>query len=257
MIGRPGVVWSRVLTGAAGRFAFPGVVLSSRPAVRLRLSEVLFVSDMFTGLVEGRGIVRSIREDGPGVELLIEPPSDAVCDDTDAVQIGESIAINGCCLTLVGSNDSCWTFQAGAETLSRTNLGELKAGDPVNLERSLPANARVGGHFVQGHIDDVGRVNAIEQDGEWVNLWFDVPVRLTRQMVEKGSIAVDGVSLTLVCVEQQRFSVALIPHTLEITTLGVRSVGDTVNIETDILGKYIEKMLHPDSTATVGSDEQT
>lgn len=208
---------------------------------------------MFTGLVEGLGVVRSIRQEGPGVELVIQPPGGAVRDAADAVQVGESVAINGCCLTVVRAGGDGWSFQAGSETLSRTNLGELRSGDPVNLERSLPVNARIGGHFVQGHIDGVGRVNAIERDGEWVNMWFEVPERLTRQMVEKGSVAVDGVSLTLVCVEQRRFSVALIPHTLEITTLGKRAVGDSVNIETDILGKYIEKMLHPDMDTAAGT----
>lgn len=201
---------------------------------------------MFTGIVEGLGIVRSIRRDGPGLELIIEPPSPAEPHDADPPRIGESIALNGCCLTVVGVDADGWTFQAGAETLSRTSLGNLKLGDPVNVERSLTATARIGGHFVQGHVDGLGRVSAIERDGEWVNMRFDVPERLTRQMVEKGSIAVDGVSLTLVAVESRRFSVALIPHTLEVTTLGVRAVGDPVNVETDILGKYIEKMLHPE-----------
>jgi riboflavin synthase len=211
---------------------------------------------MFTGIVEGLGIVRAIREDGPGLELLIEPPSGAVRDAADGVRIGESIAVNGCCLTVVRADAQGWAFQAGAETLSRTNLGELRTGDRVNLERSLTADARIGGHFVQGHIDDVGRVSEIEREGEWINMWFAVPEKLTRQMVEKGSVAVDGVSLTLVHVERRRFSVALIPHTLEVTTLGVRGVGDAVNVETDILGKYIEKMLHPDTAPPDGNDTQ-
>lgn len=200
---------------------------------------------MFTGIVEGLGIVRSIREDGPGRELVIAPPPCTVRDD---VRIGESIAINGCCLTVIRLDGDGWAFQAGAETLSRTNLGQLRPGDSVNLERSLTADARIGGHFVQGHIDDVGRVTAILKDGEWVEMWFEVSERLTRQMVEKGSVAVDGVSLTLVDVERLRFSVALIPHTLENTTLGARRIGDAVNVETDILGKYIEKMLAPETT---------
>lgn len=199
--------------------------------------------------------MRDIREDGPGLELLIEPPANPVQGAADAVQVGESVAINGCCLTVVRADGQGWAFQAGAETLSRTNLGELRTGDRVNLERSLTANARIGGHFVQGHIDDVGNVLEIERDGEWVNMWFEVSDKLTRQMVEKGSVAVDGVSLTLVHVERRRFSVALIPHTLQVTTLGVRGVGDAVNIETDILGKYIEKMLHPDSAPATGNTQ--
>jgi riboflavin synthase len=136
-----------------------------------------------------------------------------------------------------------WTFQAGPETLSRTNLGLLRPGDRVNLERALAADARLGGHFVQGHIDGCGSVERILRDGPWVTIWFRVPADLTAQMVSKGSVAVDGVSLTLVEVEAERFSVALIPHTLEVTTLGARVEHDRVNIETDILGKYVQKML--------------
>lgn len=197
---------------------------------------------MFTGIVEGQGTVQSLRPEGPGVVLAIAPPHETLSDGDDA-RVGDSIAINGCCLTVVATRDQCWSFQAGEETLSRTSLGGLKAGDAVNLERSLPANGRLGGHFVQGHIDGQGHVDAIDRDGEWTTMWFRVPARLTRQMVEKGSVAVDGVSLTLVCVERDRFSVALIPHTLTVTTLGRRRIGDPVNIETDIIGKYLEKLI--------------
>lgn len=192
---------------------------------------------MFTGLVEGQGKLLQIEPDGPGVRLLIEPFPSA--RDT---ALGDSIAINGCCLTVIDLNGG-WSFQAGTETLSRTTLGVLRVGDRVNLERSLPADGRLGGHFVQGHVDGVGRVAAIDREGDWIVMRFVVPAALTRQMVSKGSIAVDGVSLTLVDVTSDQFSVALIPHTLEVTTLGRRGVGDGVNIETDILGKYLEKML--------------
>jgi riboflavin synthase len=196
---------------------------------------------MFTGLVDGRGTVAGVSPDGPGVRLEIVPPVAMTADD--AAHIGDSIAINGCCLTVVSLDGGRWSFQAGTETLSRTNLGRLRTSDTVNLERSLRADARLGGHFVQGHVDAVGTVEAIDRDGEWVTMWFRVPPQLTRQMVSKGSIAVDGVSLTLVAVESDRFSVALIPHTLEATTLGDRRVGDAVNIETDILGKYVQKLV--------------
>ena len=138
-----------------------------------------------------------------------------------------------------------WSFQAGHETLAKTNLGRLKLGDAVNLERAMPSNGRFGGHIVQGHVDGVGRVAAIEPHGEWADYWFEVPERLAAQMVEKGSIAVDGISLTLVKVERTRFQVMLIPHTLAMTTLGRRAVGDEVNIETDILAKYVQKLLTP------------
>lgn len=136
-----------------------------------------------------------------------------------------------------------WTFQAGEETLSKTNLGQLQLGDAVNLERSLPANGRLGGHFVLGHVDGVGTVDSIDQSGDWVTMWFRVPASLGELMVSKGSVAVDGVSLTLVNVEPNRFSVALIPHTLAVTTLGQRQVGDAVNLETDVLGKYVKKFV--------------
>lgn len=198
---------------------------------------------MFTGLVEGMGKVAVIKPDGPGVNVSISPPDSMQSQPDDPVRVGDSVAINGCCLTIIDLGQRGWTFQAGSETLSRTNLGELREGDVVNLERSLKANARLGGHFVQGHVDDVGKVADIRQEGDWVFMGFSVPPRLTRQMVSKGSICVDGVSLTLVDVEGDRFSVALIPHTLEVTTLGRRQVGSRVNIETDILGKYIEKLV--------------
>ena len=159
------------------------------------------------------------------------------------MRLGDSIALNGCCLTVVAIDGATWSFQAGSETLSRTNLGVLQVGDVVNVERSLQVGARLGGHFVQGHIDALGHVEAIDREGEWVFMTFQVPSALSRQMVEKGSITVDGVSLTLVKVTATTFQIALIPHTLEVTTLGQRSIGDAVNIETDILGKYIEKML--------------
>jgi len=200
---------------------------------------------MFTGLVEGQGIVQLLEPDGPGMRLTITPP--AVIEST---QIGDSIAINGCCLTVIEHVPVAdrhlvegLVFQAGTETLSRTNLGKFQSGNRVNLERSLRADARLGGHFMQGHVDGLGQVDRIDREGDWVTMWFRVPPALTRQMVSKGSIAVDGISLTLVDVEADCFSVALIPHTLDVTTLGQRNIGDAVNIETDIIGKYMEKLL--------------
>ncbi|MBS0260413.1 MAG: riboflavin synthase [Planctomycetes bacterium] len=194
---------------------------------------------MFTGLVEGQGTVQKLIVEGAGTRLVIAPPPEML----EGTAIGDSVAVNGCCLTVVARHDGQWDFQAGPETLSRTNLGDLRTGHTVNLERALPVNARLGGHFVQGHIDACGSVAQIETTGEWVVMWFQVPASLTRQMVSKGSITVDGVSLTLVDVLVDRFSVALIPHTLEVTSLGRRQVGDRVNLETDILAKYVEKLL--------------
>jgi riboflavin synthase len=154
-----------------------------------------------------------------------------------------SIAVNGCCLTVVAVRSDEMSFEAGSETLSRTNLGRLSIGSGVNLERSLKIGDRLGGHYVTGHIDAVGTLDARRDEGEWSFFWFRVPRDLTRQMASKGSIAVDGVSLTLVNVEAERFSVALIPHTLAVTTLGKLAVGGVVNIETDVLAKYVERQL--------------
>ncbi|MEI8380069.1 MAG: riboflavin synthase [Planctomycetota bacterium] len=198
---------------------------------------------MFTGLVEGLGRVVATEPEAAGLRLIIAPPATMLGIEGDRCQLGDSVAINGCCLTVIEIRHDCWVFQAGTETLSKTNLGSLKVNDPVNLERSLPVNGRLGGHFVQGHVDGVGQVEVIDREGEWVTMWFRVPENLARLMVSKGSVAVDGISLTVVNAEQNRFSVALIPHTLTVTTLGVRQVGATVNIETDILGKYVQKLL--------------
>lgn len=194
---------------------------------------------MFTGLVEGQATVRGVIPEGAAVRLVLEMPPEFAGE----AHLGDSVALNGCCLTVVAIDGSNFDFQAGTETLSKTNLGTLRPGSLVNVERAVAVGARLGGHFVQGHVDGTGHVERIEQDGEWTTMWFQVPRPLTQQMVHKGSITVDGISLTLVNVEAERFSVALIPHTLAVTTLGQRVVGDTVNIETDILGKYVQKLI--------------
>jgi len=204
---------------------------------------------MFTGLVEGLVQVRGVTSEGTARRLCLEPLAGA-----GEVVLGESIALNGCCLTLISTAEGGWWFQAGAETLARTNLGELGPGDVVNIERALPANARLGGHFVQGHIDGVGSVEQIETDGDWRTFWFRAPRALCRGMVSKGSIAIDGVSLTLVAVESERFSVMLIPHTLQVTTLGRRRVGGRVNLETDILGKYVQRLWETVGEARAATD---
>jgi riboflavin synthase len=193
---------------------------------------------MFTGLIEALGVVREVVPTGAGRDLVIETPA-----LTGELALGESVAVNGCCLTVVGHDAATCRFQAGPETLRRTNLGDLRPGDPVNLERSLRVGDRLGGHIVQGHIDGVGRVDRLLSDGDWVLFWFTCPPELAAQMVGKGSVAVDGVSLTLVDVEESRFSVALIPHTLAHTTLGIKRPGDPVNLETDLLAKYVQKCL--------------
>jgi riboflavin synthase len=193
---------------------------------------------MFSGIVQKLGEVAAIEDRPPGVRLVVEAGELAA-----GAAIGASIAVNGCCLTVVGRESSRLAFDAGAETLSRTNLGQLKVGGAVNLETSLKIGDELGGHFVTGHIDAVGTLDERVDEGDWSTCWYRVPAILTRQMASKGSVAVDGVSLTLVDVEQVRFSVALIPHTLEVTTLGRRAVGDQVNIETDVLAKYVTRAV--------------
>jgi riboflavin synthase len=193
---------------------------------------------MFTGLVEALGVVRAVEPDGAGRQLVITEPGIAA-----ELALGESVAVNGACLTVVERDRETFRFQAGPETLRCTNLGELVPGDRVNLERSLRVGDRLGGHIVQGHIDGVGQIASRQAQGEWETVWFRCPAELAAQMVPKGSVAVDGVSLTLVEVQADRFSVALIPHTLAHTTLGFKAVGATVNLETDLFAKYVGKCL--------------
>jgi riboflavin synthase len=192
---------------------------------------------MFTGLVEDLGTVRQVARIADGAELIIAA--------TFASQLasGESVAVNGACLTVVERNSESFRFQAGFETLAKTNLGDLHEGDRVNLERSLRFGDRLGGHLVTGHIDAVGRIAERANRGEFESVWFSCPPELTRQLVPRGSIAVDGISLTLVDVASDRFSVMLIPHTLSVTTLGFKRAGDAVNLETDLLAKYVQKQL--------------
>ncbi len=196
---------------------------------------------MFTGLVESLGkIERAVAEDGGGRRFLIRWPAAWL---SDPFQLGESIAVNGCCLTVVAATDDTFSVQAGPETLDRTNLNAKSAGDRVNLERALKAGARLGGHFVQGHVDTTAMLLDRRPDGEWEFLAFAIDPVWTPLMVPKGSIAVDGVSLTLVDVGPDAFSVMLIPHTLAMTTLGALGVGDRVNVEVDILAKHVKKLL--------------
>lgn len=193
---------------------------------------------MFTGLVQSLAEVVDVVAEPPGVRLVIRESRIAA-----EAKTGDSIAINGCCLTVVGIDGDRLSFQAGEETLSRTNLGELSPGAVVNLEQSLRAGDAIGGHYVTGHIDAVGSVDSRHDDADWCTMWCRAPAAQLAQMASKGSVAVDGISLTLVDVENDRFSVALIPHTLSMTTLGRRKTHDRVNIETDVLAKYVERQL--------------
>ncbi len=193
---------------------------------------------MFSGIVEALGSVAELREEPPGCTLVVREPKIAA-----ETAVADSICINGCCLTVVAADAETMAFQAGPETLKRTNLGDLNVGSPVNLERALKVSDRLGGHFVSGHIDGTGQLIERTDQGDWSEFWFAVAPALARQMAPKASIAVDGVSLTIVESEPERFSVALIPYTLAITTLGPMKLGDRVNLETDILAKYVERLI--------------
>jgi riboflavin synthase len=193
---------------------------------------------MFTGLIETLARVSDLEPEPPGVRLVIA--AGAIADET---KIGDSIAVNGCCLTVVRIDGESLSFQAGEETLKRTNLGRLQLGSALNLERSLVIGDRLGGHFVTGHIDGQGVLAERRDDKDWSTVWFSAPAELLKQIASKGSIAVDGVSLTVVEVERERFSVALIPHTLAATTLGRLNVGDSVNLETDLIAKYVARLI--------------
>ncbi len=189
---------------------------------------------MFTGIVEELGVV-----------LFLGPPklkigAEKVLSD---LKVGDSIAVNGACLTVVGRDGESFWVQLSPETLRRTNLGRLRPGERVNLERAVPVGGRLGGHIVQGHVEAVSEILAVEPEGEALKMRFSVPQGLGPYIVPKGFVAVDGVSLTVVDVNAQSFSAAVIPFTRAQTTLGLKGPGDLVNIETDILGRYVERLL--------------
>ena len=186
---------------------------------------------MFTGLIEELGSF--VDNDGDRYRFAAQTV-------TQETKIDDSISVNGCCLTVVDLGDGWWEADVVSETLSRTSLGRLQPGDPVNLERAVRSSDRLGGHMVQGHVDGVGTVLEPGPD-----LRIEIPENLERYFVEKGSVTVDGVSLTCFNITAQAFSVALIPHTLEVTTLGTYVEGDIVNIEVDVIAKYVERLLAP------------
>lgn len=193
---------------------------------------------MFTGLVREVGEVGWLRRTDRAVQLLIHAPRTA-----SRTRTGESVAINGCCLTVTAYREKQLMFDILQESLDRTNLGDLKPGSPVNLERALRVDGRLGGHFVQGHIDCPAEVLDLEEKGPDLRLDIALPAEFTRYAVFKGSIAVNGVSLTIADLKEDRFTVWIIPHTLENTNLGDIEVGDRVNLEFDILAKYTERLL--------------
>ncbi len=192
---------------------------------------------MFTGLVEEMGPVLSIRP-GPGLVRLTIGASFG-----GQLAVGDSVSINGACLTVVEFSEREFSVEAVPETLRRTNLGRLAHGDLVNLERAMPANGRFGGHFVQGHVDGTVELQTIERDGGGLLYGFANPIGYARHIVGKGYVALDGASLTVVGVDAGRFKIALIPHTLQVTTFGRLAVGDRCNLETDILAKYVANLI--------------
>ena len=194
---------------------------------------------MFTGLIEGTGTIRSIQAQASrgGVVEVGELPWE------DPVTLGESIAVNGVCLTAIEESTGSFRSEISVETLKRTNLSALRGGDPVNLERPLRIGDRLGGHLVQGHVDGMGKIRAIEKSGDYWTLGVELPRNLARYVVEKGSITVDGISLTVATLEKGSFTVALIPKTWEITNLSTRRIGDPVNLEVDVIAKYVERMV--------------
>jgi riboflavin synthase len=193
---------------------------------------------MFTGIVEELGSVTKLRREGDAARLTIG--ASAVLEGT---VLGDSICVNGVCLTVVETGKKEFSADVASETLRVTNLGEMKTGARVNLERALQLSSRIGGHLVSGHVDAVGRVREKREEGNGWRIFFDAPDSVLRYVIRKGSIAIDGISLTVADVDKAGFSIAMIPHTAKLTTLGFKSAGNSVNLEADIIGKYVERLL--------------
>lgn len=193
---------------------------------------------MFTGIIAEVGRLEASQETGRGRRLSIVAPATA-----ENLYVGDSVSVNGVCLTVVEIGSDQFDVEAVPETMARSNLGGLDASARVNLERPVAASGRFDGHIVQGHVDVVAVVRSLRSDAESSRLWFDLPAEYHRYVVEKGSIALDGVSLTVSGVDETGFEVVLIPHTLEVTTFGDLAVGDRVNVEVDVLAKYVERLL--------------
>jgi riboflavin synthase len=197
---------------------------------------------MFTGIVEAMGTVIEVADTGGKRRLAIDAGGLA-----EGLGVGESVAVNGVCLTAVEVAGGVVAVEAVEETLARSNLGLLVEGSRVNLERPLRADGRFDGHIVQGHVDGVGRVRSVTAEGASIRVWIEAPPSLRRYLAEKGSVAVDGVSLTVSGVDGTGFEVVLIPHTLEVTLFGARRPGDAVNLEADVIAKYVERLLEAQS----------
>jgi riboflavin synthase len=195
---------------------------------------------MFTGIIENAGAVKRITRKGEDALLVIDTSL-----NLDDINVGDSIAVNGACLTVTEKTDRSFSADVSAETLARTNLKLLKSGDKINLEKSLRMNSFLGGHLVLGHVDGLGKIQEKINKANSLQFCVEIDTELGRYIVEKGSVAVDGISLTVNRCEKNRFYVNIIPHTARNTTLEFKKVADLVNIETDIIGKYVEKFLNP------------
>ena len=198
---------------------------------------------MFTGIVQGVGTVRAIEPRGGDVTILLDTGNVAL----DGIELGSSIAVSGVCLTATRFDRSSFAADVSRETLSLTTLGQCQAGSRVNLEKALLAGQALGGHYVTGHVDGIGEVVSRHDDARSVRMEFRVPPELARYVARKGSICIDGVSLTVNGAQGDRFDVNLVPHTLEVTTLGLLQAGSRVNLEVDIIARYVERMMHPDA----------
>jgi riboflavin synthase len=207
---------------------------------------------VFTGIIEGLGTVKSLTRQAGGLRMGIEAEF-----PMDEVKAGESIAVSGACLTVVNFQDHIFEVDIAPETLSRTTLSRLRVGDKVNLERSLCLGDRLGGHLVTGHVDGVGVVRAKRPLANAMLFAFGVPEGLSRYIVQKGSVAVDGISLTVNACKRSTFEVSIIPHTAKITTMGFKKVGDPVNVETDIIGKYVERFTQHSANGYSQTEDTT
>jgi riboflavin synthase len=194
---------------------------------------------LFTGLIQEPGEISSVERRSGGAILSLKSNEVA-----SSAKRGDSISVNGVCLTVVGKNNNILTFDLSEETLRSTNLGSLKTGDIVNLEPSLSFDSKIGGHFVTGHVDATGKIRSKVNIGDMLKIEIEVPAAVMNFLVEKGSVAVDGISLTVVDILKNSFTVVIIPHTAKLTTIGFKCPGDTVNIEADILGKYVIRFLN-------------
>ena len=206
---------------------------------------------MFTGIIEHLDKVTQIKKQADSAVIVVD-----IAQMSKDVNSGDSIAINGACLTVTHIKGSEVSFDVSTETLSKTTIGKLKASDKVNVESSLRIGDKLGGHFVTGHVDGVGAISRKESETGQCTMWFSVSKELANMMIKKGSVAVDGISLTIVDLEEKSFSVALIPYTLEETSLGFKKVGQKVNIETDMLGKWVKRILVTDDKAVSGITEE-